>query len=359
MDSMTEETRRTSWKSLIGVVLTAFLVVVVVDIVCRGLAPVHPLREVEDAVADLRHRDPTILVMGSSHARTFSVLGEELQRRTQGRQEVLAVPVEYGKLGSYEWVLQHRLRPLLEAVNRDGKPRRSRLRHFILVTEWWDSTSVEGGGPAYNLPARAWGLADFLWDVGQNGLTPYNRNYLRNRWMRLFGGSTLMQDRGHRRIQSNLHHMVRPTPQHVIERRYQKELQTWRAKVERGAQIMGAPEHMAAYCRMLDYFLQRQIQVTVVLYPRMPGTLSPTGSRVTIDAFTDLLQQACGDQPIRLIDMTYTSPLEDRDFAEDFDHVKGGGNRKFTAWALDGPLKFLLQETVSLADRASDRGRAQ
>ncbi len=347
---------RANWLILTQIGISAILVVVVVDMLCRWLTPLHPLREVEDAVADLRHRDPTVLVLGSSHARTFTLLGQTLKHLTQGQQEVLAVPVEYGKLGSYEWVLQHRLRPLLEETNRQGTLRRSRLRHFILVTEWWDSTPVDGGGPAYNLPARAWVLGDFLRDVGQNGFTPYNQNYLHNRWMRLFRHSTLMQDRGHGRILLNLRQWFRPTPPKVVQQRYEKKVKNWRDKIEVGFKRMGHPHHMAAFNRILDYFQQRQIEVTVLLYPRMPGTLSPKGRLDTIDAFAALLRQECDKRQIRLLDMTYTSPLQDTDFAEDFDHVTLEGNRKFIRWSLDGPLNFLLQDAVVSASPASAQG---
>ena len=45
----------------------------------------------------------------------------------------------------------------------------------------------------------------------------------------------------------------------------------------------------------------------------------------------------------RLVDSTSTSPLEDRHFAPDFDHLTPEGMDLLTAWYLDGALSFLLQ----------------
>ncbi len=339
---MTEMDKRQSWKSIFWISFTACLVLVVTDIAAGWVAPVHHLREVEDAVNDLQTRAPTWLVIGSSHARTFTVVGNELSRRSKGKIQMLAVPVEFGKMTSYEWVIQHRLHPLFEAKTAQGKLRRARLRHVLLVTEWWDSVDVEGGKPAHNLPARAWHLTDFLNDVWNHGLTPYNQNYIRNRWMRLGYSSTLISDRGHGQILKKLRERIRPLSKDTKQDLYQQQMRAWQRMVQAGPTKMLHPKQMAAFKRILTYFQQRKIQVSVLLYPRMPGTITAKAKKDTLDAFATAIKKICAPRHIRVIDLSHQSPLQDSDFTPDFDHVTQQGNKLFTQWALKGPLRFLL-----------------
>lgn len=329
------------WRALFLVALTALATVVAADLAFRRIAPPVLLREVEDAVRDYEDADPTVLCIGSSHARTFDVLAGELATRTGGRERLLAVPVEWGKLSSYEWVLENRLRPLLEARNPDGSLRRPSLRRCLLVTEWWDSTLPPDGSRAANLPARAWTWRHFLASVRDEGLSAYNANYLSNRWRRIWSGSALVADRGHGRILAGLRDLVRPLPESARERRFQAEAALWRTKIETAeGRILADPE-MAALARILDTLDSLGVETTVVLYPRMPITVSDRARVTTLATFSAAMEAVCAQRGLRLVDLTTWHPLTDADYADDFDHVLPGGNLRFSRWALDGPLRFL------------------
>lgn len=330
-----------SWRALFVVVLSALATFLAADLALRRVAPPVLLREVEDAVRDYEDSDPTVLCIGSSHARSFDVLGRELAVRTGGRERLLAVPVEWGKLSSYEWVLQNRFLPLLEERDRDGGPRRPSLRRFLLVTEWWDSTLPPDGSRAANLPARAWTWRHFLASVRDEGLNAYNANYLANRWRRIWSGSSLVADRGHGRILAGLRDLVRPLPSAARERRFQAEAALWRRKIEDAENRILAAEEMAAMTRILDSFASLGIETTVVLYPRMPITVSDHARTTTLAAFSTAIAQVCAERDLRFVDLTTWHPLTDADYAEDFDHVLPDGNQRFSRWALDGPLAFL------------------
>lgn len=90
-------------------------------------------------------------MLGSSHARSFETMAEILFRKTSGRERMLAVPLEWGKLTSYDWVLRHRLAPRMDETDASGRKVRPGLRHFLLVTEWWDTCPV--GPPGSDVPA--------------------------------------------------------------------------------------------------------------------------------------------------------------------------------------------------------------
>lgn len=322
------------------VAVTAALTVVGVDLFVRALVPFPPpLREVEDALAEYRAGDPTVLLLGSSHARTFTTLGELLRERTGGKERVQDVPLEFGKLSSYEWLLEHRLRPLIEERDAAGALVRPSLRRFVLVTEWWDSCPTEG--PASNLPARAWDFADFVRDVADKGLTGYNGNYLSNRWTRLLVGSVLVRDRGHERIKEGLRALVAELSPAVTQAAFDRRVSEWHRNLEEGVVCVASASEMAAFQRIVEYFQGRGVEVTVVLYPRMPVTLTEKAKATTLRAFSEKAAALARSLGVRVVDLTLDHPLTDDDFEPDFDHITADGNRKFGAWAIEGPLAFL------------------
>lgn len=337
------------WVSIFWVVLVSFLVVWVADLAAGQLAPIHHLREVEDAVTEIKTRNPRWLVIGSSHARTFSVVDRLLSRLQPGGDHLVAVPLEYGKMSSYEWVLRHRLRPLLEEKTRTGTLVRNKVQGVLLVTEWWDTVAVEGLR-AHNLPARAWNINDFLKDVWSNGLTPYNQNYVRNRWMRLGSRSVLLSDRGHGRILKKLREKVRPLSRATQQRLYRQQIQQWQRMVEAGARKMLAKKQVASFHKVLSYFKDKGLSVVVVLYPRMPGTITQKAKKDTLETFAKRMKKICEKRKVKLVDLSYQSPLKDLHFSSDFDHLTAEGNRRFAQWSLEGPLRFLRQ-----LDRPSQR----
>jgi len=312
-------------------------VVIASDLVLSKLAPPRQLREVEDGVSDFGRLNPDTLVLGSSHARTLHALGAELARRTHGAQTLVAVPVENGKWIPYQWVFEHRLRPLIEARAADGTLVKSNLKRFVLITEWWDSCPHDDGSPYWNLPARAWTAGDFLADVEQNGITGFNRNYLQNRLRRTFSGSSLMYDRTQQ--------VLLPKISDVLHRRpvapMHQDLPGWHRMIERGVDCIGDPAQMQALGGIADYVASRGWEMTIVLFPRKPLTLTDKARATTLPKFAQLMRDFAAPRHIRVVDLTTTSPMTDDDFMEDFDHINPAGNAKFSVWALDHDLSFL------------------
>lgn len=328
---------------LAGVVGGCLLGLAVIDILVGKLSPPVHRREVADGVADLRRMDPDVLVLGSSHARTFHVLGERLARVTGEDQTLVAVPLEFGKLTGYDWVLQHRLRPLVEE-RRDGTMVRPSLRRFVLLTEWWDSCPVDGGTHAANLPSRAWVVGDFLRDVGRNGITDYNRNYLRARFARLLRPAALLQYRaGFSDPVGALRARIRPATAEQARARYDAQVAQWQDMIERGTSCVGNAEQMAALGRVLDWARARSLETTIVLFPRKPATITPLARETTFARFAAMVRAEAAPRGARVLDLSWSTPLTDDDFMADFDHVDAEGNERFAKWALANDLAFLLE----------------
>lgn len=331
--------RPPTWKSLVLVAAFAIVTVVVADLALQTFTKPHHLSEVEDAVEQYIKGDPDVLVIGSSHARTFEVVHRELQARTKGQRSIVAVPLEWGKLTGYAWVLEHRLRPLIEERIKDGSLRRKNLKTVILITEWWDST--EDDEPSWNLPSRAWTLRDFLRDVARHGLTDYNRNYVTTRWLRMMYRSTLANDRGHGHLLKDIKdHFVPPDPK-TVAAATAFQTRKWRAMTEEGASAIGNRDEMAAMQRIFDYFQDRGIEVRVILYPRKPDTLTEKAKTTTLAAFRTMIDEVTAPRGIRLHDWTLGTPITDDDFLADFDHISTEGNRKLTEWMLNGEMADL------------------
>lgn len=341
---MTDTTSRRGWLGLLSTVFTALLVVVGADLLLGRIVPPTVQTEVYDAVDHYRGSDPTVLVLGSSHARTFDVVDEELRTRTGGLERILAVPVEWGKMTTYRFVLDERLRPFVEE-KRGGEPRRPSLRRFILVTEWWDSTPPDDGTRATNVPARAWGIKHFVAHVARNGMDDYNRNFLNAHWRRLFRHSSLVQDHGHDRIMPALIRLVRSGSPSGHVKRYEERVASWQRMLEGGDERMLEHEQMQAFEEILDIALGWDLEVTVLLYPRMPATITETAERTTLARFADEIERRTDARGVRLVDFTTRTPLTDEHFAADFDHVTPDGNAMFAKWALDGELSFLLERS--------------
>src|SRR5512139_1192148 len=174
--------RRAAWRSLVVLIVVAAATVVGADLFLRGLSPPKYVREVADAMVDYEREDPTVLVLGSSHARTFDTMDGIIRERTDGKERILAVPLEWGKFRSYEWLLHQRIEPFIDEVDPSGKKKRPSLKRFILLTAWWDACWVDGDPPVFNLPSRAWTFEHFSRSVGDKGLDDYGRNYVTSRW---------------------------------------------------------------------------------------------------------------------------------------------------------------------------------
>jgi len=315
----------------------AVLTVVLCDLALGRLAPPVRLREVEDALQDLAEADPTVLVLGSSHARSFVPLGRMLEDLSEGRQRMLAVPVEWGKWTSYEWVLRHRILPELDRKDAGS------LSWVLLVTEWWDSTALDPGTGRIdmNLPARSWTWAHFLADVAREGLTPYNQNFLQKVWRGWWKGSALVQDRGFQRIPEALKERLRGPDTDRREASRQRRLAGWQQMVEEGEKALFDPDQVAAFDRIVDLVRGRGLRLGVILYPRMPGTLTGKARQGTLAVFTRRLHERCAALGIPFWDHTTDAPVTDEDFAEDFDHILPEGNRRLAQFLLQGSLRWL------------------
>jgi hypothetical protein len=338
-----------SWYSVCAVSIAALLVLIAIDYFAGRISPPVNRREAEDGIRDLERSNPDILALGSSHARTLHVVGQELAARTQSRRTLVAVPLENGKLSVYDWTLQHRLRQLIEETRPDGTLVRDKLREFVLITEWWDdcAPAEKSRFNYWNLPSRAWALPDFLSDVVDNGLNGYNRNYLQNRARRTLSESSLFFDRTNGVLVERAMNMLQGRPVGRSPEAEQAQLEGWRRNVEAGVKCIGDPEQERALRNILSYAHGRGLNTTLLLFPRKPATLTEQAKATTLTAFAERMRKVASEEHARLVDLTTTSPLVDADFMEDFDHVNPAGNQKFAEWVLTHDLQFLVEPSGS------------
>lgn len=338
-----------------GVALGAAALVVAAELGLSAEVPPPQYPEVEDGLAQLAGGDPTVLVLGSSHLRSFAEMAAELERRTGGAERMVAVPVDWGKASSYRWTFDHRVRPLLDERDETGARVRTSLRRVLLVTQWWDFRVLgPDDPPLVNLPARAWAFRDWLTDVWRNGVTPYNQNYVVHRFSRLFRGSVLVQARGHNFLLDWFKGAVRPeTAAAARDDRYRERLRHFRGYVERGGERLFDPVDVAAFDAIVDECKARGLDVTVILFPRMHGMVTDRARASPIDRFSSWMAGRCSELGVRLLDLSWDHPLTDADFGQDLDHPTEDANRRFAAWALDTGLRFLVHAG---RDRENARG---
>lgn len=323
--------------------ISMVLTLLFADTLFRLVAPPKQLREVEDGVRDLRRGNPTVLVVGSSHARTFHVVGEELSRRTGAAEHLVAVPLENGKLFAYDALLRRWLVPIVDQRDASGTLVKNRLRRFVLLTEWWDSCSYGDEKSYWNLPARVWEFRDFISDLALHGLNGYSRNYLQNRFRVMFSESALIRDRTQRLLLPNLARLLRGKPIRLTSEEELRVIEHWQRMVERGERCLGDPGQMASLRNILETARTRRWETVIVLFPRKPATMTAKAKATTIATFAELVRMVAAPMGAKVIDLTFRSPLTDADFMEDFDHVSPEGNKKFAEWVLDHDLKFLLE----------------
>src|SRR5262249_26201056 len=138
----------------------------------------------------------------------------------------------------------------------------------------------------------------------------------------------------------------------TLARLRQEGIEAARAQLEAQFAICDDPYEHAALERIVDYFLARRVEVTVVLFPLMPAIVSEKAKETTLARYAERVANLAKRRPIRVVDMTLDTPLEDADFQRDRDHVSADGNRKLAAWALDHDLSWLLE---TAGDRSSRR----
>lgn len=346
---MSEGQPGSSWLRFGVATATALLTILAGDAVVRAYVPtsVLNLREAGDGVFDLWRKNPDILILGSSHARTFHALGKSVERRSHGATRVVSIPLELGRMVPYEWLVENRIRPLVDERLPDGRLKRDHLKHFILLTEWWDTCPPDGYYG--NLPSRAWRFKDFLADVETHGVTGYNRNYLQRRWQRFWGASAFSRVRKSDDYAVAVRGLLGGDIDDVEARTH-----TWQRMIEDAVKCLGDPEQMQALEHIIAFAQERGLETTIILFPRKPSTFTEQAQRTTMVEMHRLFSEFAAAHDVRLIDMTLSTPLGDDDFMADFDHVNPAGNRKFIDWALAGELRWMLDAGKALASGAGD-----
>lgn len=342
---MSAENPPRTWRSVAAVAAAALITVAVADAALQQVRPLFPpVRHVHEGAADLAGGDPHILVVGSSHARSFDVVKRVLAERTGGRHRMVTVPVEMGAFTSYRWVLEHRLAPLIDERDGEGELVRGNLRHLMLVTTFYDMCSIDETGADLNIPARAWTFDHFFRDFLRNGLTAFNRNYVRERWKNLLPFSVLVQDRGAANIAGALKRLVRPEPESAA-------IEWARQNMEAQYDWCHDPREQKALEDIADFAAERNLELTVILFPLMPEIVTEKARRTTLKRYAEYVAERGRARGFRVVDLTSTTPLRGDDFAVDFDHVTHAGNEKFADWVLEHDLAWMLDGAVLSAER--------
>jgi hypothetical protein len=311
-----------------------------------------PLWEAEDGLAAYERGDPDTLFLGSSHARSFVSMRERLDGPSAGR-ETAVVPIEWGTMTTYEWAMRHRLAPLMDERRgpKGGPPRRQRLSRAVFVTELYDLCHHEV--EIANLPARAWALRHFADDVAVHGLTEYNRNYLETRFLRLFPGSVLVQERGKPQVVDAIKERLRETD--PVAQRAAQGARLRALMTEMYPRCNDAREK-AAFEAVLAELLRRRLDVTVLVFPMlrevMPKELAAEagGPPGVYSAYVASLARRL---PLRVVDLTLSAPVTAGDFTPDLEHLSAEGGRRLVAWALAHDLAFLREPLPPPSDGAA------
>jgi len=326
------------FKSLLAVALAAAVTIVAAD---RAFAPVVnlPPAEYETRVAidDYAAADPQVLVLGSSYARSLLPVAAHYAAQPAPLR-VAVVPIEGGKMTAYDWLLQHRLAPLMLETDDRGQRLRPSLRELVLVSNYWDACGRSAPYP--NLPARAWGLQDYLADLVRHGHNSYNNNYLDARWTELLHDSTLVRDRDFARIVPRFRERLRPRAAEDLAQSQAARLQTWFQMIEATdvarADTCQTAQQEAAYRNILEFARQQNLRVTMLLWPGIPLSRRPSTDAVNTRyrAWVDAIHGPAS--AVQVIDLTQLVPLADADYRSDLDHLKPSGDAKIEAWAVNG-----------------------
>jgi hypothetical protein len=305
--------------------LTAGLVVAGADVALQRWLPHEaPILEVADGLADLRSTDPRVVVLGSSHARSFAPV-----RRAVGPEDLVVVPAEGGTFFVFDWILQNRLRPALA--------QKTRLERLVLVTTYWDMCPAEHAHFEGNLASRSWTLRHYLADVWTHGLSGLNRNFVQARFKQLAGASILARERA--MLPTRIREHLRPPD---LDERFAHRIAVRRGEME-GVEwdLCWDPEGRAAFNRIVDYAREREIALSVVLFPLVQETITQKSRATTLERYRAWVTRRAAESGFEVLDLTFESPLVRDDFETDCDHVTPAGNEIFSKWALAGPLSHL------------------
>lgn len=319
------------------VAVCAGLTVLALDYAVGKLVPpVAHEYETVDGIRDYAKGDPHVLVLGSSYVRSLLPLAAWYRTQTPAF-EVAVVPIEGGKLSALDWLLQHRLGPLIDAAE-DAAPPRPRLRHLVLQTNYYDLCGVpEEQG---NLPARAWNLLDYLLDFAANGATAFNANYVDRVWKQWMSWSILVSDRGFFRIVPYLRQQVGFGIEEAVAGRMEVRLAHWLEMIRQNdiaAESCEADGQIEALDSILSFAQLRNIETSVMLWPVIPKALTPETLAVTT-RFRAFVESRAKPLGIPVFDLQEAGVLQDEDFRADLDHLIPAGDEKVSRWAEQGPI---------------------
>lgn len=332
---------KSTWRSLLFTVIGAFAALVIADLMIGKVYNVPVKRQVRDGLQDLS-RVPNVLAISSSHGRSFHVLGDVLRERTNGNTDLIAVALEAGKVDAMEWVLSNRVKPYI--LNENGEIKEP-LTHMMFGITWWDTCREEvPTTTAHNVVTHGWTASDYARDFAKEGANELNRNYVRNLWRHLSTPSALVKTRfaiseNFSRFTNFLRVMVNGK---LPDEEYTLNLERWHNDIDNGFQCYLSDMDMQAMERFVAFTKQHHLDLTIVLFPLKPATITEAGLRDTIQPFASAIQAYGKDNDVRVLDMTL-GILDDQEFMLDFDHVNPSGNIKWSNYSLDNDMKFLLE----------------
>lgn len=330
-----------NWRSLFLVAAGLVLALLCADLVVGRLIDTPLKRQVRDGLKDLE-RIPNVLVMSSSHGRSFHILGDVLREQSDGKVDLIAVALEAGKVDAMEWVLDRRVKPLiLDANNQIKEP----LAHMMFGITWWDTCRHEiPVTTAHNIVTHGWDETEYARAFFSDGATELNRNYVRNLWRHTFSHSALVRTRfaiseNYGRFTNFLRVMVNGS---LPEEEYADTLARWNDDIENGYKCYLSEMDVAAMDRFVEFTKTHELDFTIVLFPLKPDTVTEEGELNTIKPFAESMFAYGRENGIRIVDMTL-GILDDEEFMLDLDHVNLTGNIKWSEYSLDNDLKFLLE----------------
>ena len=340
-------------KSTLVVAACAVLTVLAFDVALGRLVPSVPQEyETVEAIRDYAARDPQVLVLGSSYARSLLPVADWYRKRNPPT-EIAVVPIEGGKFYAYDWLLQHRLHRLIDERRPDGSLRRGKLAELFLVVNYYDVCSSPE--PLPNLPSRAWALRDYARDFAEHGVTAYNTNYVDQRWSENMRWSALVSDRGPFRIIRTLRERLSPRGAESIAATEQERLSAWVDMIgthRLDLDTCKPDAEIAALDRMLAYAAGRGLRVRALIWPIIPKAQTPETLAVT-ERFEAFFAGRAATHHVEVIDLQAAGLLVDADFRPDLDHLVHSGEDKVLRWALAGPFEDLPTQLAEHAARSS------
>jgi hypothetical protein len=339
----------------LAVAVAAAVAVVAIDAMLYRLVPPDAkLLQAEQGLRDLQVGNPQVVLIGSSHARSFRPMNVLLGDSTvpPATRPFAIIPEEGGLFQRFEWLYDRRVTPLLDERDASGAIRRNRVKELYLITTYYDTCPATGEWDA-PLASHGWTASDFLGDVWHSGLTPKNRNFLRGKWNELFPWSVLVQDRGVDRIRTKLrwHLPGREARQAAFVDHLREAMQVQDSTCY-------TPESKASFERMLASARARGLQTTVVVFPMDPALLTETGRRILArySSYVASLQPRLG---FRLLDYAANHEFAPTDFMDDLDHMTPAASRRFCAWLLAHDLRGLRSPGAAPGPAGIPGGAAQ